>query len=186
MPRTPSPRHNRSHGPRDEDNAPASGHSRRSNASPQTLHHKQAPRKGGNRRRPNSRRVALLRAPTGGDGAARQRRHGVRQAENLPVEAKEKARPTPWRRDKETLIHLTSEEAWTLDLGAVRACVYRPISTDQKKEWRAKVIGAGFYATNLGGHYATRKQAIRAVELAARTLLTKSLAKVERIIATRR
>lgn len=110
----------------------------------------------GNARRHHAAGMDFLPTSTRRDGKGPARGRSVRQSPKAAIQ-NQASSGQGWIRDTKGEIFGACEEAWTLDLGAVRVSVFTTVAAP--REWRAKVHGSGFYVTNLRGAYATMKGA---------------------------
>lgn len=68
-----------------------------------------------------------------------------------------------WSPEQSQQIRSITEEAWALDLGAIRLAAYTQVSAPQT--WLAKIICAGFRAITIDGTFRTRAEAMIAAEV---------------------
>lgn len=184
MPRTPATLHHRRSHSRTENgpcgNQPAGATPRGKGASDS-----RKPKRGRNTGQSDNTRVGVLFHVAGGDGAADSRAESPAEGTQDPMAPTQNKGPAQgWRRDQENQNCCAHEESWTLDLGAVRACVFTEVSAPRR--WRGKVIGSGFYATLLARDYSTRASAMAAVEDAAGEVLQAALLRLGIAMTQRR
>lgn len=178
MPRTPtSPKHLGSR----RRNAPARvPSSKLDSATRKKGHRSRGSKRKGAQDRADAGRMEVLLSPTGGHGSPHHGRASLLQSGMVSKKKSSQRKAqgkenelAAWSQEQGQFARSIAEEAWTLDLGAIRLAAYTEISAP--KAWRARVICAGFVTTTLKGTYATRAEAMRAAEMEGMMTLLDSL-----------
>lgn len=131
--------------------------------------------------------LEVFHSDAGRDGEASQRRDSVRQPAETPVA---KAPQEVWEEGDcraESVLYCKGCEAyWTLDLAAVRCCVYSPISTSEAPAppiYKAKVIAAGFNFLPIRKDFDSLKEAMDAAEIAAFSIIRDAFIRAHLILS---
>jgi hypothetical protein len=135
-------------------------------------------------------RLEVLLSGPGGHGSAHHGQprvqHGAMVSQAKGAKRKEQGQThelAAWRPEQSQQIRSITEEAWTLDLGAIRLAAYTEVSAPAA--WRAKVIVAGFVSSNLPDSFSTIDEAMTAAEREGMTILGLSAILLTKIIKER-